>query len=345
MKLFTRERKEYLTSLGLSIIASLFIGGLIMLANGRSPFIGYGALLDGAFGSKYKLANTLAKSIPLILTGFATAISFKSGISNIGGEGQFYLGAFASALVGTSFIFLPRPLSILLAIFVGGLVGGAYAYIPGYLKVELGVDEVVTTIMLNTVAVLFTSYLVNNPFAARDSKMAATNIIGEGYKLKKLVRLSNLNSSIFFSILIIILMGYFMEKTSNGYEHKMVGENKTFAKYGAINSKKTMLRAMVISGCICGITGVFEVIGVHYRFLQNLSPGIAFDGMLVALVVKNNPLGLVFMGIFFAAMKTGSIYMETATGIPSELVEVIQAIIILFIAGENGFKNIYRNWN
>lgn len=344
MKLISKERKEYLISLILSIAASLLIGALIMMANGRSPLVGYSALIEGAFGSNYKIANTIAKTVPLVLTGLATAIAFSSGISNIGGEGQLYLGAFSAALIGISFTALPKPISILLAILVGALVGGLYAYFPGVLKVKLGVDEVVTTIMLNTVAMLFTSYLVNNPFAAQDAKMAGTAIIGESYKLNKLVRLSTLNSSIFFVIVITIFMYYLMQKTSNGYEFKMVGQNKTFAKYGGINSGKTMLISMVISGALCGMTGVFEVIGVHYRFLQNISPELAFDGMLVSLVVRNNPLGIIIMGLFFGAMKTGSIYMETATGIPSELVEVIQSVIILFIAGENGFKTIYKNW-
>lgn len=344
MKLVTKERKEYLISLSLSIIISLLMGGVIMLINGKSPIVGYGALLDGAFGSKFKIANTLAKTAPLVMTGLATAIAFNSGISNIGGEGQLYLGAFAAALSGIYLSFLPKPISIIAVILIAGIVGGLYAFIPGILKVKFKVNEVVTTIMFNTIAILFTSYLVNNPFATSDSKMSGTDIIASSFQLDKLVSLTTLNSSIYYVALIVILMYYLMNKTSNGYEFKMVGQNGLFAKYGGVKSGKTMMIAMVISGAICGITGAFEVIGVHYRFLEKISPELAFDGMLVALVVKNNPIGIVAMGLFFAAMKTGSIYMETATGIPSELVKVIQAVIILFIAGENGFKSIYINW-
>ena len=344
MKYISEERRDYLISLLLSIGASLVIGALIMLANGRNPILGYGALLKGAFGSNYKLANTLAKTSPLVLTGLATSIAFNAGISNIGGEGQLYLGAFAAALVGISLGPLPKVLAIGLAIVAGALVGGLYAYFPGKLKIKYGVDEVITTIMLNTVAILFTGYLVNNFFAASDAKMSGTDLIGQSFQMKKLVRLSTLNSSIFLVILITIRSYYLMMKTSRGYEFKMVGQNKVFADYGGINSKKSMIQAMVISGGLCGITGVFEVIGVHYRFLQNISPELAFDGMLVSLVVRNNPLGIILMGLFFGTMKTGSIYMESATGVPSELVEVIQSIIILFIAGESGFKNLYKNW-
>ena len=342
--LFKKRDFEYLLSLFISIFASLIIGALIMMANGRSPLVGYGALIKGAFGSKYNIATTLAKTVPLVLTGLATAISFRSGISNIGGEGQLYLGAFAAAYVGITFTNLPGFLGVALGIVAGAAVGGIYAFFPAILKVKYKVDEVITTIMLNTVAILFTGYLVNYPFATAQGKMGGTEIIAEQFQLSRLVRLATLNTSIFYMGIIAIVIYYLMEKTSLGYDFKMVGQNSLFGRYGGINDKKQMVIAMVISGALCGIAGVFEVLGVHYRFLQHISPGFAFDGMLIALIVRNNPIGVVLMAVFFGALKTGSISMENATGIPSELVMVIQSIIILFIAGEAGFKNIYKNW-
>ncbi|MCT4594834.1 MAG: ABC transporter permease [Anaeromicrobium sp.] len=337
-----KENMEYLTSLFLSIFAALFIGAIIMVFNGQNPIVGYGALVVGAFGSKYKIATTFAKTVPLILTGLATAISFMSGIFNIGGEGQLYLGAFAAAYVGFTFTGLPVFVVIILAIMASALVGGLYAYFPGVLKVKYNIDEVITTIMLNSVAILFTNYLVNYPFAASQGKMGGTDMISEAFKFTKLVRLSKLNTSIFYTALIAIFMYYLIKKTSFGYNFKMVGENGIFAKYAGVNNKKYMIRAMIISGALCGIAGAFEVYGVHYRFLQNISKGYAFDGMLIALIVRNNPVGIVLMSIFFAMLKTGSNSMEIATGIPSELILVIQSIIILFIAGENGFKKIIK---
>lgn len=343
-KLFKKGQLEYIISLFIAISASLLIGALIMIANGRSPVVGYGALLKGAFGSKYNLATTFAKTVPLVLTGLATAISFRSGISNIGGEGQLYLGAFAAAYVGITFTSLPGFLGVILAIIAGAVVGGLYAFFPALLKVKYKVDEVITTIMLNTVAILFTGYLVNYRFATSLGKMGGTEIVAEQFQLSRLVRLSTLNTSIFYMGIIAIVIYYLMEKTSFGYDFKMVGQNSLFSRYGGIKDKKQMVIAMVISGALCGIAGVFEVLGVHYRFLQHISPGFAFDGMLIALIVRNNPIGVVLMALFFGALKTGSISMENATGIPSELVLVIQSIIILFIAGELGFKNIYKNW-
>lgn len=343
-KIFKKQDFEYLISLFLSIFASLLIGALIMLANGRGPLVGYGALLNGAFGSKYNMATTFAKTVPLVLTGLATAVSFRSGISNIGGEGQLYLGAFAAAYVGITFTALPGFIGVILGIIAGALVGGLYAFVPALLKVKYKVDEVITTIMLNTVATFFTGYLVNYPFASAMGKMGGTEIVAEQYQLTRLVRLSTLNTSIFYMGIIAIVIYYLMEKTSFGYDFKIIGQNNLFGRYGGIKDKKKMVIAMVISGALCGIAGVFEVYGVHYRFLQHISPGYAFDGMLIALIVRNNPIGVILMSIFFGALKTGSISMENATGIPSELVLVIQSIIILFIAGEAGFKNIYKNW-
>lgn len=343
-RIIKKRNTEYLVSLFLSILAALLVGAVIMILNGRNPIVGYTALMRGAFGSKYNVATTFAKTVPLILTGLGTAIAFRAGIFNIGGEGQLYLGAFAAAYVGITFTNLPSIIGIPLAILAGAVVGGVYAFIPGMLKVKYKVDEVITTIMLNTVAILFTSYLVNHPFATTQGKMGATEIIADQYQFSKLVRLSTLNTSIFYMAGFALVIYYLMEKTSFGYEIKMTGQNNLFARYGGINDKKQMIIAMVISGALCGIAGVFEVLGVHYRFLQNISPELAFDGMLVALIVKNNPMGIILMSVFFGALKTGSISMENATSIPSELVLVIQSIIILFIAGEAGFKDIYKNW-
>lgn len=320
-----------------SIFLALLLGAVIILINGENPFLAYGALLKGAFGAKYKFASTLAKMVPLTLASLATAAAFRAGIFNIGVEGQLYLGAFAAAWVGFTYTSLPWFILIPLCFIAGAVAGGAYAFIPGLLKVRYKVDEVITTIMLNSVAILFTDYLVNYPFAAAKGKMGATDMIAEAAQLDRFVQFSKLNSSIFYMIGIAILMYYLMQKTSIGYNWKMVGENPYFARYGGVNAGKQMLFAMIVSGMIAGVAGGAEVLGVHYRFLQRLSPGYGFDGITVALIVKNNPLGAVIMSFFFAVLKTGGVAMEQATKIPYELVSVIQAIIILFIAAERGF--------
>ena len=336
------KQLEYIGSLMLAIFLAMAIGAIIMLLNGKDPLVGYAALFVGALGSKYQLATTLAKTVPLILTGLATAISFRSGIFNIGGEGQLYLGAFGAAYIGFTFTHLPVFVAVILAILVSAAIGGFYAYIPAILKVKFNIDEVITTIMFNSIAILFTSYLVNYPFQAAQGKMGGTDMIALAYKFPILVPISKLNTSIFYTMIIAVMIYYLMNKTSFGYNFKIVGENSIFAKYSGLNHKKIQVIAMIISGALCGIAGAFEVYGTQYRFLQNISKGLAFDGMLVALIVRNNPIGIVFMSIFFAILKTGSNSMEFNTGVPSELILVIQAIIILFIAGEQGFKEILK---
>lgn len=342
MKVKKKFDFEYIGSLLLAIALALLIGAAIMLLNGKNPVMGYFALLQGALGSKYAMASTLAKTVPLILTGLATAISFRSGIFNIGGEGQLYLGAFAAAYVGFTFTNLPVIVAVIVAIIASALAGGFYAYVPALLKVKYNIDEVITTIMFNSIAMLFTNYLVNYPFQAQQGKMGGTDMIADAYKFPKLVAMSKLNTSIFYTMIIAVLVYYMIKKTSYGYNFKIVGENSVFSKYSGLNNKKYMILAMVISGALCGIAGAFEVYGSHYRFLQNISKGLAFDGMLVSLIVKNNPIGIVLMSIFFAVLKTGSNTMELTTGVPSELILVIQSVIILFIAGENGFKKMIK---
>ncbi len=336
------EQLEYLGSLFFAIFLALVLGAVIMILNGKNPVHGYLSLVTGALGSKYLIATTLSKTVPLILTGLATAISFKSGIFNIGGEGQLYLGAFAASYVGFTFTDLPVIVAVILAVIASMIVGGLYALIPAILKVYYNIDEVITTIMFNSIAIMFTGYLVNYPFQASQGKMGATEMIAESFKFPKLVAMSKLNTSIFYTMIIAVLIYYLMKKTSYGYNFKIVGENSIFSRYAGINNRTYMIWAMLISGALCGIAGAFEVYGTHYRFLQNISKGLAFDGMLISLIVKNNPAAIVLMSLFFAVLKTGANAMELNTGVASELILVIQSVIILFIAGESGFKEMLK---
>ncbi len=327
-----------------SITMALIIGGIVIAIDGKNPFLAYSALVQNSVASKYAISTTLAKSVPLIVTGLATAIAFKSGIFNIGGEGQLYIGAFCSAYIGFTFVNLPPYVGIPLA-FLAGIIGGAlFALIPALLKVYYNIDEVITTIMFNSIGILLTSYLVAYPFKSTDSNLNATNKMAEQFQLSSIVSGTKLNTSFYFTILIFFLIYYVLRKTTFGYNLTLVGKNNLFAKYGGINDKKIMIIAMLISGGLCGLAGAFEVYGTHKRFLANISNELAFDGMLIALIVKNNPIGIVFVSLFFAILKTGALGMELQTSVPSEIILIIQSIIILFIAGQDGFKEIYNKY-
>lgn len=340
--------RGYLLSLLISVLAALLVGAGIMALAGQNPLTGYGALLKGALGSPRDilagtsgalrpLANTLAKSMTLCLTGLATAVAARAGIFNVGGEGQLYLGAVASAYLGARLSgqspLLALPLCFLAAIAAGGL----YAFIPGLLKVKLKVNEVITTIMLNSAAIYFCSYLATGPLKTAERGIkSGTDAIDKAFQFTKLVPLSNLTQAIFYAAGIAFVVWYVMGYTSRGLEMKLTGQNERFARYVGIRSGKTALWAMVASGAICGLVGMFESFGLHGRFLDTVSKDFYFDGMLVAMIMRYRPVGIIAMSLFFGALKIGSSAMELQTGIPGELIQVVQSIIIFFMAAEEG---------
>jgi simple sugar transport system permease protein len=191
--------------------------------------------------------------------------------------------------------------------------------------------------MLNNVFILFTSYLVNYPFKTADGQMGATEKIAVAVRLTRLVRLSKLHTGVFFAIVVVILMYYCMQKTSVGYEWKMLGENPVFARYVGIHSTRQILLVMVISGALAGIAGALEVLGVHYRFIEAISHGYGFDGILIAMIAMHHPLGVVLVALIFGTLKVGALPMEQFSNVPAELIDVLQSIIILFVAAEAGF--------
>jgi len=319
-----------------AIVLAFLVGAIVVLINKQNPLLAYSALLQGAFGKPYRFANTLQRAVPLTLTGLSVAVAFKAGVWNIGSEGQLYLGAFAAAWAGFTFNGLPWILLIPLAILAGIIGGGIGGFIPGIMKARYDMNEVITTIMLNSVCILFTGYLVNYPFKTAQGQLGATDKVTLAARLGRLVRLSKLNSGIFFTVGIVILMYYLMQKTSIGYEWKMIGENELFARYAGINSKQHIVLVMIVSGALAGTAGAFEVLGVHYRFIETMSPGYGYDGILIAMIAMHHPLGVVLVALMFGALKVGALPMEQFSNVPSELIDVLQSVIILFVAAETG---------
>lgn len=319
-----------------AIILAFFVGAIVIVLNKQNPLIAYAALVRGAFGKPYTLANTLQRAVPLALTGLSVAVAFKAGVWNIGSEGQLYLGAFAAAWAGFTFDGLPWFLLIPVILLLGMLGGGIGGFIPGLLKARYQMNEVITTIMLNSVFILFTSYLVNYPFKTAEGQMGATDKIAESARLIRLIRLSKFHTGVFFTLGIIIFMYYVMQKSRVGYEWKMIGENILFANYIGIQPARQILVVMILSGALAGIAGALEVLGVHYRFIESISPGYGYDGILIAMIAMYHPLGVVLVAFIFGALKVGALPMEQFSNVPSELIDVLQSIIILFVAAETG---------
>ena len=332
----------YMLSLAISIALALLVGAGIMLASGHDPIEGYGAMLSGALGSQRAIGDTLAKSATLCLTGLATAVAAQAGIFNVGGEGQLYFGAMASALLGSALTGVPAVIAVPLCLMAGMMAGGIWALIPAWLKVRLNVNEVITTIMLNSVAIYFCAFLSNGPLKTSEQGIASgTAKIDANFGFVRVINLSNLTTSIFLSLATALLVWYLMKRTTAGYEMKLTGENERFAYYMGIPTAKLMLIGMAISGAICGLVGMFEVFGLHKRFIDSVSNEFYYDGMLVAMIMRYRPTGIILMSFFFGILKVGGTGMEQ-TGIPSETILIVQSIIIFFMAAERGISESFR---
>ncbi|MDN5343909.1 MAG: ral nucleoside transport system permease protein [Clostridia bacterium] len=327
----------------LAILGALLIGVFIILANGDSPLVAYLAMYTGSFGDLYHLASTLANATPLIFTGLSVAVAFKAGVFNIGSEGQLYMGGIAAAVLGIYITGLPSAVHIPLALLGGFLLGGLFGVFPAILKVKTGADEVVTTIMANYVAILFTSYLVNYPLKPASAPMGMTRDIMASAKLPLLYSLSRLNLGFVLALITIVLIWVFFKYSVRGYECRMMGQNINFARYAGLRVNNNIILAMLISGGLAGLAGAVQVLGVQYRFVQDFSPGYGFDGITVSLMAGNNPFGILPAAILFGAMRAGGLAMELATKIPSELSSVLQALIILFVTARGSIASYFEN--
>ena len=324
-----------------AILLAFLVGAVLIQLSGFSVIKAYTALFNGAFGSVFNLTQTFMNTIPLIFTGLAVAIGFKSGLFNIGGEGQMYLGAFATAITAIYLGFLPGYILIPLALIMGGFAGSAWGFLPGYLKAKTGAHEVVTTIMMNYIGILATSYLLLKYFK-EEGPIPQTVLIPESARLPELIEYSRLTWAIFIAVFVIIIIDIFFKHTKLGYEIQTVGENRSAAEYAGINSNKMMVFSMMISGFVAGLAGSTIVMGVLHRFITNFSPGYGFTGIAVAVLGKNKPWGVFFAAILFGALQTGGITMQLFAKIPMDLMVVIQGLVILFVAAPILIKKLLR---
>ena len=344
--------RGYLLSLAAAVASALLVGALIMLITGHDPVAAYRELVRGATGcnkwsdvvhifSKRQFGNTMEYAMVLFLTGLACAIGARVGIFNVGGEGQLYLGAIVSAYIGAQMAGRAPWLVVGIAALGAMAVGGFYAWIPGVLKVKLKVNEVITTIMMNTIAIYLCSYLSNGPWkTSHPNRVSGTETLAEHVRFARLIPGSNLTGAIFTSIVIAFLIWYVMAKTTKGYEMKLIGENPRFAKYAGLKVDSTIINTMVISGAICGLVGMFEVYGVKGNYQDGISNEYYFDGLLVAMIMRYKPVGIIFMSFAFAFLKVGAQGMELNAGVPGELYRIIQAVVIFFLAAQSGVKAI-----
>jgi len=315
----------------LPVLCAFLVGAVLIVISGNNPVEAYKAMFAGALSGKNEIYNTLFCATPIIVTGLAIAVSFKANLFNMGVEGQMLLGAFAAAYVGFTFQGLPPVILITMCIIAAVIAGGLFALIPGILKGKFDVNEMVVTIMLNYVAVLFTDYLTNFVFYSGDG-YAATFAIAESAYLPRFMKTSQLNYAFIIALVMVVLVFYMFKYTKLGLEIKSIGFNLLFSEASGMKTRKNAIVIMVISGMLAGVAGAGEILGVHHRFISGFSPGYGWDGMTIALLGKNNPIGILFAAIFFGILKNGGSTMEIMVGVPRSLISIIQGLIIFFLA-------------
>ena len=316
-----------------SIIIGLIVGAIVMFASGYDPVQGYIALWNGIFGDFYSIGNTIRQITPYILSGLAVAFAFRTGLFNIGVEGQLLMGWLAAAYVGYAFD-LPRFIHLPLALLAAAAAGAFWAFIVGFLKAKLSVHEVIASIMLNYTALYITNAVIRS---LTDGSFKTPTILESATLrmpwLREITDNSGLHLGIIVALLMVFVMWFILEKTTRGYELKSVGFNKDAAEYAGMSVNKNIILAMTISGVFAGLAGAVEALGTF----QNASikagfSGIGFDGIAVALLGANTPLGVIFGASLFGSLKYGALNMPNEAGIPEEIVSIIIALIIFFVA-------------
>lgn len=343
---FFLQKPKGLEQILISILAvplSLVIGFILLWIMGYDPVMSIGYLLQGIAGSPEKLMRTIEKTTPLILTGLCVAFAFRVGLFNIGGEGQLYMGAITAAIVGYA-IAPPTLIHIPLAILSAGLIGGLWSAIPGALKAKLGAHEVIVTIMMNYIAILFTTYLAAGPLKAPGEfqMVNKTRNILPSAELFRFSIKSRLSAAIFVALICAILMHLILTRTKQGYEIRATGLNPKAAEYAGISVPRNIILAMFISGIFAGIAGAGEVLGGQRNFIPGISRGLGFDGIAVAVLGRNTAIGTVLSALLFGALKSGAIEMQMKAGVPVETIFIIQAIIIFFVAAPQIIRLIFH---
>jgi len=318
----------------IAIVLGFVAAAVLVLLIGKDPLEAASALWRGAFGTPNNIAGTLALATPLIFSALAFAVAFRGSMFNAGVEGQLIIGAFLSAFVGFSFDGLPAIVHIPLMLGAGALGGALWALLPAIWRVGLGANEIVTTLMMNFIAIALTDYLVLYPFRLPGQSGSAirTESISPSAELFSLWPPYNVTIALPLAIFCVVIAWYVLRRFVVGYEVRMVGSAPRFAKTAGIPPSRHMIGVMLISGALAGLGGAAQVGGVFNAFVSPFATGLGFNGVLVALLVGNAPLGIPFAAVFIGALQSGAIGMELTTSISRYLVAALTATIIIFVS-------------
>jgi ABC-type uncharacterized transport system permease subunit len=324
--------------------AALGVGAVMLLILGANPIKAYGAMAEGAFGSGNALAETAVKAVPLLLVGLGICIAFRANVINIGGEGQMILGAIFAIVVGLSLPNWPGWAVITLAILAGFVGGGLWGAIPGALKAYFGVNEILSTIMMNAIAIQIMNYLLRGPMidpaqAELASKIPQTAALEQAFRLPRLAP-TRLHLGAAFAIGLAILVYILLWRTTLGYRIRAVGQNPEAARYGGIRVRRQIVIALLLSGAFAGLAGVMQVYGLNYRLITDGSAtgftgSAGFNGIVAALFGQLHPLGTIPASFFFGALIVGANQLQRTMQVPSSFILALNGLVVIFVVSSD----------
>ena len=331
----------------ISALLAIAVGSIIIWAPGYDPLAAFAALFKGSFGSPKAVGDTLLKSTPLILTGLAVAYGFRAGLFNIGAEGQLFMGGLAATARGLALGGASWWVSVPLMLLAAMLAGAAWAFIPALLKARIGAHEVITTMMFTYIGRYFVGYLVNGPMKepgnipqtpaldpAAQLPRIATLFSEAAREAVPILNLGRAHMGILVALIAAVVIWLILKYTTLGFENRAVGFNRWASETAGISVQWTTVKALCISGVLAGLAGATEVMGVHHRLFDQFSSGFGFTGIAVALLAKNHPLGVIPAALLFGALSAGATTMQFEAKVPQDIIQIIQALVIFFVAAE-----------
>ena len=328
-------------------VAALLVGAIFLLILGANPVTAYAALIEGAFGNFNAFAETLVKAIPLLLIGLGTCIAYRGSVTNIGGEGQMIVGALLSTWIGLSFTNLPGWLMIVIAMLAGSLGGALWGGLPGVLKAYFNVNEILSTVMMNAIAVQIMNFMLRGPMIDPVQAQAASQIpqtarLEVAYRLPRLAP-TRLHIGLFIAIILAVAVYILLWRTSLGYRIRAVGQNQAASKYGGIDVKKHIVLALLLSGAFAGLAGMMQVYGVNYRMITDGSStgftgNAGFNGIVAALFGQLHPIITIPASILFGGLLVGANAMQRVVQVPSALITGLNGLVVVFVVSSEYFR-------
>ncbi|MBE7549675.1 MAG: ABC transporter permease [Anaerolineales bacterium] len=337
--------RRLLTTLGPSLLGALvafLIGAVLIQLAGSDPLVAYPAMVRGAFGGSRQLTETILKATPMLLVALGLTVAFKARVWNIGAEGQYFMGALAGSLIALTFPTLPAII-LIPAMLLAGIIGGAlWGLLPALLRTKRGMSEIISTLMLNYVAILIVEYVSRAPLRDPNGFLPETAQFVDAARLSGLFG-SRIHIGVLIALVLVPLVQMLIWRTPIGFRLRAIGSRASVARFAGINVEAGIIFVLLFSGALAGLAGIMEVSHLHSRLKSAISGGYGFSGILVALLGRLHPVGVLFAAIFFSALSIGANTMHTLTGLPATLADAIQALVVLFVLGVDAYFRLRRS--